>query len=66
MNRKEKRKIKKEINIFEDVVNIIKRYFPQLTQKLEYGLREYGIIKDEQLDEILSQINMLYVSTLQV
>lgn len=35
MNRKEKRKIKKEINIFEDVVNIIKRYFPQLTQKLE-------------------------------
>ena len=35
MNRKEKRKIKKEINIFEDVVNIIKQYFPQLTQKLE-------------------------------
>lgn len=36
-----------------------------LTQKLEYGLREYGIITDEQLDEILSQINMLYVSNLQ-
>ena len=35
MNRKEKRKIKKEINIFEDLVNIIKQYFPQLTQKLE-------------------------------
>ena len=35
MNRKEKRKIKKEINIFEDVVNIIKQYFPQLTRKLE-------------------------------
>ena len=35
MNRKEKRKLKKEINIFEDVVNIIKQYFPQLTQKLE-------------------------------
>ena len=35
MNRKEKRKIKKEINIFEDVVNIIKQYFPQLTQKME-------------------------------
>ena len=27
--------LKKEINIFEDVVNIIKQYFPQLTQKLE-------------------------------
>ena len=35
MNRKEKRKLKKKINIFEDVVNIIKQYFPQLTQKLE-------------------------------
>ena len=35
MNRKEKRKIKKEINIFKDVVNIIKQYFPQLTQELE-------------------------------
>lgn len=35
MNRREKRKMKREINIFEDVVNIIKQYFPQLTQKLE-------------------------------
>lgn len=34
MNRREKRKIKKEINIFLDVVRIIKQYFPQLTQKL--------------------------------
>ncbi len=35
MNRREKRKLKKEINIFSDVVNIIKQYFPQLTEKLE-------------------------------
>lgn len=35
MNRREKRKIKKEINIFSDVVNIIKQYFPQLITKLE-------------------------------
>ena len=34
MNRREKRKIKKEINIFLDVISIIKQYFPQLTQKL--------------------------------
>lgn len=34
MNRREKRKIKKEINIFLDVVRIIKQYFPQLTRKL--------------------------------
>lgn len=34
MNRREKRKLKKEINIFVDVVRIIKQYFPQLTQKL--------------------------------
>lgn len=34
MNRREKRKLKKEINIFLDVVKIIKQYFPQLTQKL--------------------------------
>lgn len=34
MNRREKRKIKKEINVFLDVVRIIKQYFPQLTQKL--------------------------------
>lgn len=35
MNRKEKRELKKEINIFSDVVKIIKQYFPQLTDKLE-------------------------------
>lgn len=35
MNRKERRKLKKEINIFSDVVNIIKQYFPQLIEKLE-------------------------------
>lgn len=34
MNRREKRKIKKEINIFLDVVRIVKQYFPQLTRKL--------------------------------
>ena len=35
MNRREKRELKKEINMFSDVVNIIKQYFPQLTQKLD-------------------------------
>lgn len=35
MNRKEKRELKKEINIFSDVVKIIKQYFPQLTDKLK-------------------------------
>lgn len=35
MNRREKRKMKKEINIFLDIVNIIKQYFPQLVEKLE-------------------------------
>ena len=35
MNRREKRKMKKEINIFLDVVNIIKQYIPQLIEKLE-------------------------------
>jgi len=34
MNRREKRKLKKEINIFLDVVRIIKQYFPQVIQKL--------------------------------
>ena len=33
MNRREKRKLKNEINIFLDVVRIIKQYFPQLTKK---------------------------------
>ena len=35
MNRRERRKLKKQINIFSDVVNIIKQYFPQLIEKLE-------------------------------
>ena len=35
MNKKKKRNLKKEINIFSDIVNIIKQYFPQLTNKLE-------------------------------
>lgn len=35
MNRREKRNLKKEINIFSDIVNIIKQYFPQLVEKLE-------------------------------
>lgn len=35
MNRRERRKLKKEINIFSDVINIIKQYFPQLIEKLE-------------------------------
>lgn len=34
MNRREKRKLRKEINIFLDVVKIIRQYFPHLTQKL--------------------------------
>jgi len=34
VNRREKRRIKKEINIFSDIVNIIKQYFPQLIEKL--------------------------------
>lgn len=35
MNRRERRKIRKEINVFSDVVNIIKQYFLQLVEKLE-------------------------------
>ena len=35
MNRKEKRKLKEEINILSDVVNIIKQYFPELIRKFE-------------------------------
>ena len=34
MNRRERRKIKKEIEIFSDVVKIIKQYFPDLSKKL--------------------------------
>ena len=36
-----------------------------LTQKLKYGLKEYGMIKDEQLEEILNQMSLLYVGNLQ-
>ena len=35
MNRREKRALKKEINIFLDVINILKQYFPQLTIMFE-------------------------------
>lgn len=35
MNRKEKRELKKEIEIFSDVANIIKQYFPNLIKKLD-------------------------------
>ena len=35
MNRKERRNLKEEINIFSDVVNIIKQYFPELISKFE-------------------------------
>jgi len=35
VNRSERRKIKKEINIFTDVVKIMKQYFPHLTEKLD-------------------------------
>ena len=35
MNRKERRNLRKEINIFSDIVNIIKQYFPKLIDKFE-------------------------------
>jgi len=35
MNRREKRKLRKEIDAFSTVVNIIKQYFPELILKLE-------------------------------
>lgn len=35
MNRYERRKMKKEINIFSNVINIIKQYFPCLTEKFD-------------------------------
>ena len=35
MNRKERRNLKKEINIFSDVINILKQYFPKLVDKFE-------------------------------
>lgn len=35
MNRREKRELKNEIEIFSDAVNIIKQYFPSLIKKLD-------------------------------
>ena len=35
MNRRERRNLKKEINIFSDVVSILKQYFPDLTTMFE-------------------------------
>lgn len=35
MNRREKRKLKKEIEMFSDVANLIKQYFPCLIKKLD-------------------------------
>lgn len=35
MNRKERRNLKEEINIFSDVVNIIKQYFPKLIDQFD-------------------------------
>lgn len=35
MNRKERRNLKKEINIFSDVISILKQYFPDLTNMFE-------------------------------
>lgn len=35
MNRKERRNLKEDINIFSDVVNIMKQYFPKLIDKFE-------------------------------
>lgn len=35
MNRKERRNLKEEINIFSDVANIIKQYFPKLIDRFE-------------------------------
>lgn len=35
MNRRERRNLKKEVNVYSDVVNIIKQYFPCLIDKLD-------------------------------
>lgn len=35
MNRKERRNLKEEINIFSDVINIMRQYFPKLIDKFE-------------------------------
>ena len=64
MNRREKRKIKKEIEIFSDVVKIVKQYFPRLSKKLneltdtrhqsyvEYQMSVITIILEIELEEI--------------
>ena len=35
MNRRERRNLKKEVNIFSDVISILKQYFPTLTTMFE-------------------------------
>ena len=64
MKRKKKRKIKKEIEIFSDVVKIVKQYFPRLSKKLneltdtrhqsyvEYQMSVITIILEIELEEI--------------
>ena len=53
MNRKERRNLKKEINIFSDVINILKQYFPKLINKFEkiwgflYGLNRKSTINEK-------------------
>ena len=42
MNRKEKREKKRELNILNDLVTIIKQYFPELIDKFD-GLRRNTI-----------------------
>lgn len=47
MNRRERREMKKEIEIFSDVVKIIEQYFPSLKRKLEEltDLRHQSYVK---------------------
>ena len=47
MNRKEKRERKKELNILNDLVTIIKQYFPELIDKFEglTDLRNQSYVK---------------------
>ena len=47
MNRKEKREKKRELNILNDLVTIIKQYFPELIDKFEglTDLRNQSYIK---------------------
>ena len=35
MNRRERRNLRKEVNIFSDVISILKQYFPELTSMFE-------------------------------